>query len=77
MAVIGDRIGGSDLRGVVVCVRYPEDSLAVWNGSCQDETLNFQLRDSIRHELRLPSFVKMDYKPNEMSLHHQSDRWRK
>jgi translation initiation factor 4E len=75
LALIGCQFTGinpEEICGAVVSIRYSEDIISVWNKSSTDHEITQKLRDHIKRILQLPSFVHMEYKPHETSLHDKS-----
>lgn len=75
LALIGCQFTGlhpEEVCGVVVSIRYSEDIISVWNKTSSNTEITQKLRDHIKRILQLPSFVHMEYKPHEMSLHDKS-----
>ena len=48
--------------GVVVSVRQHEDILSVWTQDSKDDDAIAKIRDAIKTNLDLPTFVTLDYK---------------
>eukprot|EP00636_Phaeomonas_parva_P001147 CAMPEP_0118850670 /NCGR_PEP_ID=MMETSP1163-20130328/418_1 /TAXON_ID=124430 /ORGANISM="Phaeomonas parva, Strain CCMP2877" /LENGTH=305 /DNA_ID=CAMNT_0006782899 /DNA_START=332 /DNA_END=1249 /DNA_ORIENTATION=- len=80
IAMIGEQLSdsASDICGAVVSVRYSEDSISIWNRSSRSDAVNARIKQMARKFLRLPSFVKLEYKPHEDSIiDNQREEWRR
>jgi hypothetical protein len=64
MALVGEQFGdvGVQVCGVVVSVRQHEDILSVWTQDSKDDDAIAKIRDAIKTNLDLPTFVTLDYK---------------
>jgi len=64
MALVGEQFGdvGCQVCGVVVSVRQHEDILSVWTQDSKDDDAIAKIRDAIKTNLDLPTFVTLDYK---------------
>ena len=74
MALVGEQFGdvGCQVCGVVVSVRQHEDILSVWTQDSKDDDAIAKIRDAIKTNLDLPTFVTLDYKRH--AFHGQGGR---
>ncbi|XP_055300293.1 eukaryotic translation initiation factor 4E type 2 isoform X2 [Sitodiplosis mosellana] len=69
MAMLGEQfLVGSEICGVVLSTRFPEDLLSVWNRSAADQNCTNRIRDTLRRILNLSPNTPMEYKSHCDSL---------
>ncbi|GAB0096373.1 eukaryotic translation initiation factor 4E type 2 [Sergentomyia squamirostris] len=69
MAMLGEQfLVGPEICGVVLCTKFPEDLLSVWNRTATDQASTARIRDTLRRILNLPPNTPMEYKPHCDSL---------
>ncbi|GJQ84459.1 4EHP [Trypoxylus dichotomus] len=69
MAMLGEQfMTGNEICGVVVSIRYQEDSISVWNRTSSDQAATARIRDVLKRLLNLPVNSIMEYKTHNDSL---------
>ena len=73
LAIIGEQFDvGNEICGAVVSIRHSEDIIAVWNRNADNEGALHRIRETIQRVLRLPGFIRMEYKRHDASLRDNS-----
>jgi len=74
LAILGGqfRVGGDEICGAVLSVRYQEDLLSIWNKSADSRRVCMQIRDTLRNVMGLPVDAVMEYKKHTDSMRDNS-----
>jgi len=69
LVLVGEQFEASDdIAGVVISMRPNEDIIAVWNKNADNPTAIAKIRETLKQELELPSFVRLEYKRHDKRL---------